>query len=66
MDEELRRRIQERARVLWERDGRPKDAEVAYLAQAEEELTGESESGEEDPSAALEPPPTALERQGGR
>lgn len=54
MDKELQRRIEERARALWEQDGRPAGAEEAYRAQAEAELAGRSLAGEEDPQEALD------------
>ncbi len=50
--EELRRRIQERARVLWEEDGRPKGRDMEYWLKAEEELAPHSVAGEEDPIEA--------------
>ena len=37
-DEELRRRITERARQLWEEDGRPAGRDMEYWLKAEEEL----------------------------
>ena len=37
-DEELRRRIAERARQLWEEAGRPEGRDMEYWLEAEEEL----------------------------
>lgn len=58
MNDELRQRIEARAKALWEQDGRPESGINAYLAQAEDELVGHSTVGEEDPQEALdhEPP----------
>ena len=52
--EELRRRIQERARELWEEDGRPEGRDMEYWLKAEEELAPHSIAGEEDPLEALD------------
>jgi hypothetical protein len=67
MDEELRQRIEERARRLWEQDGRPESGLNAYLAQAEDELVGHSTTGDEDPLEALdhEPPGAGQTKPGG-
>ncbi len=67
MDDDLLRRVEERARALWEQDGRPEGALDAYRAQAESELSGQSVSGEEDPLEALDHRPSAEggDRQGG-
>ena len=54
MDEELRRRIEERAKALWEQDGRPESGINAYLVQAESELVGHAPTGDEDPLEALD------------
>jgi hypothetical protein len=53
-DEELRRRIQERARELWEEDGHPEGRDMEYWIKAEEELAPHSVAGEEDPMEALD------------
>ena len=57
-DEELRRRIAERARQLWEEAGRPEGHDMEYWLKAEDELAPHSVAGEEDPMEALdhEPP----------
>jgi hypothetical protein len=54
MDKDLAKRIEERARALWEQDGKPEGAQDAYRAQAEAELMGHSVTGEEDPQEALD------------
>ncbi len=56
MDDGTRRRIEERARALWERDGRPEGGLNPYLAQAEDEEVGShiSVAGEEDPQVGLD------------
>ncbi len=56
MDDGTRRRIEERARALWERDGRPEGGLNPYLAQAEDEEVGShiSVAGEEDPHVGLD------------
>jgi hypothetical protein len=56
-DEELRRRIAERARQLWEEAGRPEGRDMEYWLQAEEELAPLSVAGEEDPMEALDHDP---------
>ncbi len=53
-DEELKRRIQARARELWEADGRPEGRDMEYWIKAEEELAPHSVAGEEDPMEALD------------
>jgi hypothetical protein len=53
-DEELRRRIETRARELWEADGRPEGRDIDYWIKAEEELAPHSVAGEEDPMEALD------------
>ena len=53
-DEELRRRIEARARELWEADGRPEGQDMDYWIKAEEELAPHSVVGEEDPMEALD------------
>ena len=57
-DEELKQRITERARQLWEEAGRPAGRDMEYWLAAEEELAPLSVAGEEDPMEALdhEPP----------
>jgi hypothetical protein len=62
MDEDLRRRIEERARRLWEQDGCPESGLNAYLVQAEAELAGLSAVGEEDPQEALDHDPPGAGR----
>ena len=53
-DDELRRRITERARQLWEEAGRPEGRDMEYWLEAEEELAPLSVAGEEDPMEALD------------
>lgn len=53
-DEELKQRITERARQLWEEDGCPEDRDMEYWLKAEEELAPHSIAGEEDPLEALD------------
>ena len=50
MGPELRREIEERARALWEADGRPEGRALDYWLQAEQEIVNQSVAGEEDPS----------------
>jgi hypothetical protein len=52
--EEMKRRIEERARELWEADGRPEGRDMEYWLKAEEELAPHSVTGEEDPMEALD------------
>jgi hypothetical protein len=52
--EELKQRITERARQLWEEDGRPEGRDMEYWLKAEEELAPHSVTGEEDPMEALD------------
>jgi Protein of unknown function (DUF2934) len=52
--EELKQRITERARQLWEEDGRPAGRDMEYWLKAEEELVPQSVAGEEDPMEALD------------
>ena len=47
--EELKQRITERARQLWEEDGRPEGRDMEYWLKAEDELAPHSVAGEEDP-----------------
>ena len=62
-DDELRRRIADRARQLWEPAARR--ARHGVLARAEEELAPLSVAGEEDPMEALDhDPPSATEGRG--
>ena len=63
-DEELRQRITERARQLWEQDGRPEGRDMEYWLQAEEELAPLSVAGEEDPMEALDHEPPRAPRKG--
>jgi hypothetical protein len=51
--EELKQRVTERARQLWEEDGRPEGRDLEYLLKAEEELVPQSAAGEEDPMEAV-------------
>ena len=51
MGPELRREIEERARALWEADGRPEGRALDYWLQAEQEIVNRSIAGEEDPPA---------------
>ena len=53
-DEELKQRITERARQLWEEDGCPEGRDMEYWLKAEEELAPHSVAGEEDPMEALD------------
>jgi hypothetical protein len=55
-DEELKQRIQDRARELWTADGCPegRDMDMEYWLKAEEELAPHSVAGEEDPMEALD------------
>jgi hypothetical protein len=52
--EEMKRRIEERARELWEAAGRPEGRDMEYWIKAEEELAPHSVTGEEDPMEALD------------
>jgi hypothetical protein len=52
--EELRQRIQERARELWREDGCPEGRDMEYWLKAEEELAPHSVAGEEDPMEAFD------------
>ena len=62
-DDELRQRITERARQLWEEAGRPEGRDMEYWLQAEEELAPHSVAGEEDPAdAGGEEPMEELDR----
>ena len=65
--EELKQRITERARQLWEEDGRPEGRDLQYWLKAEEELAPHSVAGEEDPAdAGDEDPMEALDRNASR
>ena len=65
--EELKQRITERARQLWEEDGRPEGRDLEYWLKAEEELAPHSVAGEEDPAdAGEEDPMEALDRNAPR
>jgi hypothetical protein len=60
--EELKQRITERARQLWEKDGRPEGRDTEYWLKAENELAPHSVAGEEDPAdAGDEDPMKALD-----
>jgi hypothetical protein len=60
--EELKQRITERARQLWEEDGRPEGRDTEYWLKAEDELAPHSVAGEEDPAdAGDEDPMKALD-----
>ena len=52
--DELKQRITERARQLWEEDGCPDGRDMEYWLKAEEELAPHSVAGEEDPLEALD------------
>ena len=52
--DELKQRITERARQLWEEDGCPEGRDIEYWLKAEEELAPHSIAGEEDPLEALD------------
>jgi hypothetical protein len=52
--DELKQRIKERARQLWEEDGCPEGRDMEYWLKAEEELAPHSIAGEEDPLEALD------------
>lgn len=54
MDPELKQRIAERARALWEADDRPEGQALEYWLRAEQEVTGVSVAGEEDPLANVD------------
>ena len=59
---ELKQRITERARQLWEEDGHPEGRDMEYWLQAEDELAPHSVAGEEDPAdAGDEDPMKALD-----
>jgi hypothetical protein len=45
-DSELRRRIEERAYLLWESNGRPEGRALDYWLQAEREIVDQSEARE--------------------
>jgi hypothetical protein len=65
--EELKQRITERARQLWEEDGRPKGRDMEYWLKAEDELAPHSVAGEEDPAdAGDEGPMEALDHNAPR
>jgi Protein of unknown function (DUF2934) len=65
--EELKQRITERARQLWEEDGRPEGRDMEYWLQAENELAPHSVAGEEDPAdAGDEAPMEALDHNAPR
>jgi hypothetical protein len=65
--EELKQRITERARQLWEEDGRPVGRDMEYWLQAENELAPHSVAGEEDPAdAGDEAPMEALDHNAPR
>ena len=53
MGSELKREIEDRARALWEADGRPEGRALDYWLQAEQEIVNQSIAGEEDPPADL-------------
>ena len=46
--------VSERAYMLWEADGRPEGRDLEYWTRAEDELSGQSVAGEEDPLAGIE------------
>jgi hypothetical protein len=59
---ELKQSITERARQLWEEDGRPEGRDTEYWLKAEDELAPHSVAGEEDPAdAGDEDPMKALD-----
>jgi hypothetical protein len=57
LDGAVRRQIENRARELWEVDGRPVGRALDYWLQAEQEIVYQSIAGEEDPLAGVEPSP---------
>ena len=63
--EELRQRIQERARELWKEDGCPEGRDMEYWLKAEEELAPYSVAGEEDPMEALDHDAPGVPGKGG-
>jgi hypothetical protein len=63
-DEELKQRVAERARQLWEEAGRPEGRDMEYWLIAEEELTPLSVAGEEDPLEALDHDAPGVLRKG--
>ena len=65
--EALKQRITERARQLWEEDGRPEGRDLEHWLQAEDELAPHSVAGEEDPAdAGDEDPMKALDHNAPR
>ena len=46
MDPELRRRIEKRASMLWDADGRPEGRALDQWLQAEREIVNQSMAGE--------------------
>ena len=54
MDDDLRRRIEARAKELWRAAGAPKGNDLEFWLQAERECANLSVTGEEDPLAALD------------
>lgn len=66
-DEELRRRVEARAKELWQAAGAPKGNDLEFWLQAERECADLSAAGEEDPLAALDDlGPGALDSSGPR
>ena len=59
-DGELKQRITERARQLWEEAGRPEGRDMEYWLQAEEELAPLSVAVAEDPMEALDHSPPGV------
>jgi len=58
MSPELRERVEQRAYVLWEADGRPDGRALDYWLQAEQEFVTQSIAGEEDPLAGIDQEPS--------
>lgn len=54
MDGELKERIAARAHALWVADDRPEGQAMEYWLRAEQEVSGESIAGEEDPLAGID------------
>ena len=54
MDDDLRRRVEARAKELWRAAGAPKGNDLEFWLQAEQECANLPVTGEEDPLAALD------------
>lgn len=58
MAENREERVRERAREIWEREGKPDGRQEAHWAQAAEEIDAEGEGGGSSPSGAAEGQPS--------